>query len=461
MSHKPLVRPVRRVHFVGIGGSGMSGIAEVLLTLGYRVSGSDLKRTPVTERLERLGARIRYGHRESNIGDAEVVVFSSAVDPHNPEIVRARRDGVPVIPRIEMLAEIARLKRTVSICGTHGKTTTTSLMGLVLETCGYDPTIVVGGTFRNMGSGARTGTGEYIVVESDESDGSFLKLSPAIAICTNIDNDHVDHYGSFERLCDAFVEHLNAVPFYGYNMVCGDDPGVRGILPRLRRRVHTYGTAGCNEFTARDIRFSYHGVRYTAWHRRRKIGAVSLRASGIHNVRNSLAVLACAYLAGLSWRTVRRALAAYQGVGRRLEFKGTIPVRRGTVEVYDDYGHHPTEIRATLEALRTKTRKRPVVVFQPHRFTRTRALWREFAGAFDLRDRVRLLPLYPAGERPIPGVSERLILNELRRRGGDVRMYDEHELVDSLRPGEVLLTLGAGSVSSLSDHLVKAYGIPG
>jgi len=447
-----MFKKIQRIHFVGIGGSGMSGIAEVLLSLGYKVSGSDLKATPVTERLVRLGARFATGHRAENVLDAQVLVTSTAVSSDNPEVLKARDLGVPVIPRIEMLAELARLKYTIAVAGTHGKTTTTSMTAAVLQAGGLDPTVIVGGRLKHIDSGAQLGKGEFLVAEADESDGSFLKLSPALAIITNIDNDHLDYYKTFDNIVDAFVHYAGRVPFYGCVIVCLDDAHVRAALPRMTRRVLSYGFDPAAQLRADAWTTSEEGTTFSVLSGGTTLGTVRLQVAGRHNVLNALAAIAVGLELGISFQSIVEGLAAYQGVGRRMELKG----ESGGVTVIDDYGHHPTEIKATLAALRARyASRRLVVLFQPHRFSRTQSLWKEFSESFTDADRVYLLDVYPAGEAPIQGVTSALILDPLRKKHPAAfalpAPVDLSVLQGDLHATDVLVTLGAGDVWKIGD----------
>ena len=448
-----MFKKIQHIHFVGIGGSGMSGIAEVLLTLGYKVSGSDLKKTDVTEHLQKLGAKVSIGHSAENITGADVVVTSTAVDQNNPEVVAAKTNKIPVIPRIEMLAELARLKYAVTIAGTHGKTTTTSLASLVLAKGGLDPTVVIGGRLRNLKSGAKLGKGEYLVAEADESDGSFLKLSPTIAVVTNIDNDHLDYYGTLDNIKKAFVKHMNSVPFYGCSIVCSDDENVREVMPQIKRRCLTYGLKNTPDYTAKEIKPVGFGYEFDAYNIDKKLGHVRLNVPGIHNVLNSLAAIAVGIELGVSFKDISSALAEYAGVGRRLEIKGD----KNGVLVIDDYGHHPTEIRVTLGAVKSNwPGRRLITLFQPHRYTRTQSLSKEFGDALKLSDEVRLLEIYSAGEKPIEGVSNKLIFDSMKDKGVKVEYFQgADKLVSQLKAGDILLTLGAGDVWKLGEEILK------
>ena len=436
---------VRRIHFVGIGGVGMSGIAQILVNLGYEVSGSDLKATELTRRLAAAGARVHAGHKASHIRGAEVVVVSSAVSPANPEVAAARRAGVPVVPRGEMLAELARLKKTVTVAGTHGKTTTTAMTAMALRGAGADPTVIVGGQVADLGSNARVGLGEFLVAEADESDGSFMRLVPLAAVVTNIDDDHLDHYGSMAELKKAFLTHLHGLPFYGAAVLCVDDPGVRSILPRVDRRVITYGLKPGAQWRGKVL----DGRRVDVFHKGKRAGTLTLRLWGRHNAQNSLAAVAVSDFLGLSVPKAMAGLSAFRGVGRRMELLG----EGAGISFLDDYGHHQTEVAATLEAVRgAYPGRRLVVVFQPHRYSRTKALHRAFGPALRRADLVFVMDIYPAGEKPIPGVGPRLILDSLKRARAFTRPLD---LIRELRPGDVVLTLGAGDVWKVGADLMR------
>jgi UDP-N-acetylmuramate--alanine ligase len=453
-----VLRKIQHVHFVGIGGSGMSGIAEVLLNLGYAVSGSDLKRTAATERLASLGARVFEGHACEHARGAHVVVTSTAVDKENAEVAEARRLGVPVIPRAEMLAELMRLKYGVAVAGSHGKTTTTSMVALVLDRGGLDPTVVVGGRLGVLGSGARLGKGEFLVAEADESDRSFLKLTPTVAVVTNIDREHLDTYRDLADLQEAFLGFVNKVPFYGGAVLCLDDPPVQDILPRVKRRVVTYGLSHQASVSARDLELLPSGAHYTATFDGRALGRVSLAVPGAFNVANSLAAVAVGLDLDVPFGAVCAGLEAFTGVDRRFQERGEA---KGVL-VIDDYGHHPTEIRLTLEALRRRAgERRTVVLFQPHRFTRTQALWDDFGKAFHQADALLLTDIYPASEEPIPGVNSEALARAIAGLGhrqvawaGDVEAATER-LVAEVREGDVVLTLGAGSVWTAGEELLR------
>lgn len=439
---------IKKIHMVGIGGAGMSGIAEVLLTLGYEVSGSDLVKGPVALRLETLGATIHAGHARENVGGAQVVVRSTAVRDDNPELVEARTHGVPIIPRAEMLAELMRLKVGVAVAGTHGKTTTTSLLATIFMEARLDPTVIIGGRLNAYGSNAMLGQGRYLIAEADESDGSFLCLLPRISIVTNVDADHLDYYKDLDEIRDSFVAFMNSVPFYGLNVVCGDDPGVQSILPRVRRPVLTYGFGEDNVLRA-EIITCEHGSRFLVYRSGEEWGEVSLTHPGRHNVLNALAAIGVAMEAGVPKKDIIHGLGAFGGVGRRFEHKG----ERGGVLVVDDYGHHPTEIAATLETARLcYPDKRLVVAFQPHRFTRTQALFGEFSKVFAGVDLLLLTEIYPASESPIPGVSGQGLAQAIRQvTSTPVRFFEDFASMQSalgeiLQEGDLFLTMGAGSI---------------
>jgi UDP-N-acetylmuramate--alanine ligase len=444
------------IHFVGIGGIGMSGIAEVLVNLGYRVTGSDLKESETTRRLAGLGAHVLTGHRESNLADADVVVVSSAVRPDNPEVAAARTRKIPVIPRAEMLAELMRMKYGVAIAGSHGKTTTTSLVATVMVAAGLDPTAVIGGKLAAFGSNARLGQGEYLVAEADESDGSFLHLTPTVAVVTNIDPEHLDHYGDVAALERAFVEFINRTPFFGAAVLCLDHPRVQALLPLCGKRIITYGFSPQADFRAESVRAAGMEMRFAAVARGQALGEVVLRMPGAHNVSNALAVLAVADFLGVPFASYQAALASFQGVGRRFTVRG----ESGGVMVVDDYGHHPAEVRATLAGARAGFGRRIVCAFQPHRYTRTHALLEEFAVSFHDAEVVLVSDIYAAGEEPIAGVSAARLCQAMRARGhrGVRHVPARADLARAaaalLQPGDVFLTLGAGDVWQAGEELL-------
>jgi UDP-N-acetylmuramate--alanine ligase len=448
------------MHLVGIGGSGMSGIAEVLVNLGYPVSGSDLATSTATRRLKKLGATVHKGHSADHVKDADVVVTSSAVREDNPEVVEARRRQIPVIPRAEMLAELMRLKYAVAVGGAHGKTTTTAMVAEVMTRGKLDPTVVIGGRVGKLRSGAKVGGGEMMVAEADESDGSFLKMKPTIAVVTNIDREHLDHYAGIEAIRDAFTAFLGRVPFYGTAVVCTDDENVRAILPRIDRKIISYGENDAADVRAVGIEIDGFSTTYTAFAFGQELGEVTLQLPGRHSVANSLAALAVGLELDIPFRTIVAALKAFRGVDRRLQVRG----EACGATVIDDYGHHPTEIRATLEAIRGAFDGKLIVAFQPHRYSRTEALFQEFAGSFGLADVVLVTDIYAAGERPVPGVDGSTIAHAIRSNGHpDVRYEaDKKNLPERLReliePGSVVLTLGAGDVWRAGDALVRKGG---
>jgi UDP-N-acetylmuramate--alanine ligase len=448
---------VQHIHMVGIGGAGMSGIAEVLLNLGYTVSGSDLADNEPVRRLKSMGAWVARGHSAANLHQADVVVKSTAVGQDNPEVAAAKEKGIPVIPRAEMLAELMRLKTGIAVAGTHGKTTTTSLLGTVFKEAGLDPTVIIGGRLNRYGSHALMGQGEYLVAEADESDGSFLCLMPIMSIVTNIDADHLDYYPDVQAIEEAFVHFLNSIPFYGLNVICGDDPHVRRVLDKVKRRVVTYGLREENDLQAHILdcglksRFqvSVGGQRWEP---------ITLAQPGKHNVLNALGVIGVCLEAGLSKEVIIRGLESFAGVGRRLEYKG----KRDGVLVVDDYGHHPTEIRATLDTVRHMyPRSRLVVAFQPHRFTRTRALFGDFCRAFGQADLLLLTEIYAASEDPIPGVNGTSLAQGVRQVSDTQVVFCPdlshcREALDQfLCSGDILLTLGAGNIWQVGEQFLQ------
>ncbi len=451
-------RHAARVHFVGIGGIGMSGIAEVLLNLGYQVSGSDLKESDVTKRLVTLGARIGYGHREENLQHCDAVVISSAVKKDNPEVVAARRRKIPVIPRAEMLAELMRLKYSVAIAGSHGKTTTTSMVATVLNAAGLDPTAVVGGKVNVLGSNAKLGKSDLMVVEADESDGSFLKLHPSIAVVTNIDPEHMDHYQTLDALKHAFVEFCNRVPFYGLSVLCLDHPNVQALLPQLEKRYVTYGSSHAADYRLEGITLDGFSTRFHAYRRDHDLGEFSVRMVGAHNAMNALAVIAVAEELDIPHDVVRQALADFGGVQRRFTVRGEA---KG-ITVVDDYGHHPAEVKATLAGARRAFGRRLVVAFQPHRYTRTHDLFEEFCSAFNDADLVFLTSVYAAGEEPIAGATSDRLVEAIRSHGHpDITFVEKRaDLVSALKPrlqsGDIVLTLGAGDITNTGPELLSA-----
>ena len=450
----------QHIHFVGIGGIGMSGIAEVLLNLGYRVSGSDVKRTAITDRLEQLGGIIYEGHAAANIEGAHVLVTSTAVRPDNPEVVEAVRKQIPVIPRAEMLAELMRLKYGVAIAGSHGKTTTTSMTAFVLTQGGLDPTVVVGGRLNAWGSNAKLGKGDFILVEADESDKSFLKLDPTIAVVTNIDREHLDFYKDLDEIQAHFVQFVNKVPFYGAVIICLDDPNVQAIIPRITRRLITYGMTAQADISASQIEVMHDrfGSAFNVKYRGQDLGRVQLNVPGMHNVSNALAAIAVGLDLELSFEIIASALESFRGAERRFQVKGTRP---DNILVIDDYGHHPTEIRATLAAAKSSGR-RLVTLFQPHRYTRTAALREDFARSFYDADVVLLTDIYAASEEPIEGITAQALAEDIERFGHrNVRYIGSVEqgakaIAEVAQPNDLVLTLGAGSVWKVGEEFLAS-----
>lgn len=451
------LRP-QHLHFIGIGGIGMSGIAEVLLELGFTITGSDVKLTALTDRLEALGARIREGHAASHIAGAGAVVVSSAIDEDNPEVQEARRLQIPVIPRGELLAELMRLKYGIAVAGSHGKTTTTSMLAAIMSHAGLDPTVVVGGRLKAIGgSNARLGRSDFLVVESDESDGSFLKLSPIVAIVTNVDREHLDHYDSLEAIRAAFVEFVNRVPFYGAVILCLDDENVQQILPLVKRRTVTYGTRAQADFQVVDVAGGHFASSFRLRARERDLGEFHLQLPGVHNVLNATAAIAAGLELDLPVGAVREALEEFSGVERRFQVRGQ---ERG-VTVIDDYGHHPTEIRATLAAARQCRYRRVLAIFQPHRYTRTFHLMDDFARCFYQADSVWVVDIYGASEQPIEGVTAGALVDRLRAFGhrsvecaGTLDRAVELVLA-AAEEGDLVLTLGAGSVWQAGERVLE------
>jgi UDP-N-acetylmuramate--alanine ligase len=457
---------IQRIHFVGIGGIGMSGIAEVLLNLGYKISGSDLRESAVLERLAALGALTFAGHAAANVAGADVVVTSSAIPAGNPEVAEARRLHIPVIQRAEMLAELMRLKYGIAIAGMHGKTTTTSMVASVLAAGGLDPTVVVGGRVDAMGSNARVGKSQYLVAEADESDRSFLKLSPILSVVTNIDREHMDCYRDMRDVRRTFLEFMERVPFYGMVVGCNDDEPLRRLLPRVHRRVTTYGASQGSDFLIRmnsqQVELTPTGehspvVRFAVSYKGKDLGQFTLHVPGTHNVLNATAAIAVGIAVDVSTEQIRSALESFRGVDRRFQLKG----KAGDISVVDDYGHHPTEIRATLAAARQCGFRRVHVIFQPHRFTRTRDLMDDFATAFADADTLSVLDIYAASEKPIDGITAEALAERISQAGKDEVVYvpsfaDAGERVATLaKPGDMILTLGAGSVSQLGPMILE------
>jgi UDP-N-acetylmuramate--alanine ligase len=454
-----LFNKYRIIHFVGIGGVGMSGIAEVLHNLGYEVAGSDKKESDITGRLRNLGIKIFIGHNAENIDSAHVVVISSAVSQDNPEVLEANKRNIPVIPRAEMLAELGRLKYGVLVAGAHGKTTTTSLIATILGEGGIDPTVVIGGRLKSMGSNAKLGQGDYMVAEADESDGSFLKLNPTIAVITNIDREHMDYFKDMDILKQAFVSFANKLPFYGVAVVCREDAHVREIIPHIRRKVLTYGLSEDADVYAREIRHSGIKMSFEAVFQGGSLGRFGIPVPGIHNVLNSLAAIAVAVELQIPVETISKALDSFGGILRRFELKGEV----NGIKIFDDYGHHPSEVKAVLGAARECLKEhRLFVLFQPHRYTRTRDLIDEFAVSFDNIDRLFLMDIYAAGEKPIDGINSALLLERIKKSGlKDVSHISDRggmiaKIKSELSSGDVLITLGAGDVYKMGEELLKS-----
>ncbi len=445
------------IHFVGVGGIGMSGIAELLIHLGYTVSGSDLKLSHITKRLEKKGGTIYQGHRKEQVSGANVVVTSSAISSENPEVIRAKELSIPIIPRAEMLAELMRIKYAIAISGAHGKTSTTSMVSQILNTAGLDPTVVIGGLLKGLDTNALHGKGEYIVAEADESDGSFLKYTPAIAAVTNIDLEHLDFYKDIEDIKDKFVQFINSVPFYGLAILCLDNEHIQNILPRIKVRYTTYGLSAQSDLQARNVNLKGSKSHFSVFHHDELLGEIKLNIAGQHNILNALAGVATGIELNIPFDTIKNALEKIKGVKRRLEIKGD---KKGIL-VMDDYGHHPTEIQATLSAVRESYKdKRLIVVFQPHRYTRTQGLFDEFTRSFYDSDVLIVLPIYAASEKPIEGVDAKNLCNGIREHGHkDVSHAPDFTqalsmVTHKVKKGDMVLTLGAGDIYTLGEKLV-------
>lgn len=446
------------IYFVGIGGIGMSAIAELLLSLGYRVSGSDLKLSAITQHLASHGATIFNGHRADQVRDVDVLVTSTAISRDNPEVVEAAERAIRTIPRAEMLAELMRIKYAIAVSGAHGKTSTTAMVATILNQAGLDPTVVVGGLLKSIGTNAHHGKGDYIVAEADESDGSFLKYAPAIAAVTNIDLEHLDFYKDIEDIKDNFVKFINSVPFYGLAVLCLDNEHIQAILPRITARYTTFGLSAQADLAARGIRFEGRRGYFTVVHKKEVLGDITLNLSGKHNISNALAAIAVALELKVDFSVIKEALEQIEGVKRRLEIKG----ERSGITVVDDYGHHPTEVKTTLAAVREGwPDKRIVVVFQPHRYSRTQALFDEFTRAFYQSDLLFVLPIYAASEQPIDGIDSLKLCNGIAEHGHkNVKCVKDFEtclsiLSDTLASGDLVLTLGAGDVYNLGETLLE------
>lgn len=453
-----MFRKIQHIHLVGIGGSGMNGIAEVLLNLGYKVSGSDMNETDVIQRLRNAGGHITIGHSSSNIKGAQVVVISSAVSAHNIEVVAARSASIPVIQRAEMLAELMRLKYGIAIAGAHGKTTTTSMISSILASAGLDPTVVIGGKLNSLGSNAKLGQSEFLVAEADESDGSFLKLSPTIAIVTNIDAEHLDYYHDIETIRKTFLNFINKVPFYGVSILCADDANIRSILHAVEKRYITYGINNRADITVADIEMMSGRSKFRVLYNGMDMGKFELSLPGIHNISNALSGIGVAVELDINIDEVKKALRDFSGVERRFQIVGKIDPQ--DILVVDDYGHHPTEIKATLSAAKAGWGRRTVVLFQPHRYTRTRDLMNEFAVAFGNADLLVVTDIYPAGEKPIEGVSAEKLFNTIIEHGHknvlfvpDKKTIPE-KVKELMRPGDMVITLGAGDIWKVGREII-------
>lgn len=448
---------IKHIHFIGIGGIGMSGIAEVLLNLGYKITGSDIKGSDTTMRLSGLGVAVFIGHSAENVNGADVVVYSSAVKNDNSEIISARERLIPVIPRAEMLAELMRMKYGIAIAGTHGKTTTTSMIATILSSHGMDPTVVIGGKLNSIGSNAKLGKGEFLVAEADESDGSFLKLSPTITVVTNIDREHMDHYRDMDEVKGAYLTFINKIPFYGCAVLCMDHPNIQGLIPKVTRRHITYGLTAQADFSARDMEVKRVKTSFDVWQRGRKLGRVSVKVPGEHNVYNSLAAIAVAMELDMSFEETRDSIANFSGVERRFQVKGEY----NGITFVDDYGHHPAEIKATLKAAKAGWDNRVVAVFQPHRYSRTKDLFHEFLSAFNDADILILTDIYPAGEEKIEGVSSEALYNSIKAYGHRDVVYipDKKDIPDYLnkitRLGDIVITLGAGNIWQVVENMIQ------
>ncbi|MBW2452530.1 MAG: UDP-N-acetylmuramate--L-alanine ligase [Deltaproteobacteria bacterium] len=447
---------IQKIHFVGIGGIGMSGIAEVLINLGYQVSGSDLRESEITRRLKDLGGTIAYGHRAENLKDADVVVTSTAVRAENPEVLEAHRKMIPVIPRAEMLAELMRMKYGIAIAGTHGKTTTTSMVAAILSNGGIDPTVVIGGRLDLFESNAKLGQGKFLVAEADESDGSFLKLSPTIAVVTNVDADHLDYYKDLNQIRATFVDFINKIPFFGLAVLCLDDPNIQNLIPQVKKRMVTYGLTTQADFHASDIQHAGERTQFKVHFRGEILGELRFRMPGRHNVLNALAAVAVGMELDLPFETIAEGFKDFGGIQRRFQIKGII----NDIMVVDDYGHHPAEIKVTLAAARSGWSRRIIAVFQPHRYSRTKALYEEFLTAFYEADHLVILDIYAAGEDPVSGVSSAGLAAGIVEHGHkSCRFVSGSEMALShlqevVKPGDLVLTLGAGNVWQLGEKLL-------
>ena len=452
-----MFKKVKRLHFVGIGGSGMSGIAEILINLGYKITGSDLRKSEATERLENLGANLFYGHSPANVGDADVVVLSSAIRGDNPELISASERGIPIIRRAEMLAELMRLKYGIGVAGTHGKSTTTSLVGEVLVEGGLDPTVIVGGKVVNLSSNVRLGTGEFLVAEADEFDRSFLRLSPTIAIVTNMEREHMDCYADMDELKSAFLEFMNKVPFYGAVILCIDEPPLQELIPEIERGIITYGLSTQADVRAIKVKFEKGKTNFTAIAEEKTLGTIQTNLIGIHNVKNALAAIAVGLEIGVDFQTIKSALAKFSGVYRRFQIKGEVE----GIMIVDDFGHHPTEIQVTLQGAKATYDRRIVAVFQPHLYSRTQEFCQEFGKAFLNCDVLVVTEVYGAREDPIPGISGEMIARAAKDYGHRTVFFEPDvekipELLESVvQAGDLVLTIGAGPIWKVGECFLK------
>ncbi|GGW94205.1 UDP-N-acetylmuramate--L-alanine ligase [Alteromonas halophila] len=460
----PQMRKVKRIFFVGIGGAGMGGIAEVLLNEGYEIAGSDIQQGAMTDRLTALGADIKIGHRAQNVASADVVVVSSAIDEHNPEIITARQSRIPIIRRAEMLAELMRFRHGIAVSGTHGKTTTTSLIATIFAQAEYDPTFVIGGLLNSAGTNARLGKSRYLIAEADESDASFLHLQPMVAVVTNIEADHMDTYGGdFSKVKDTFVDFLRNLPFYGQAIMCGDDANVQEIRPHIGRSVLTYGFGADNDVRAENVSLSFGQARFTVLRANHEPLAITLNLTGEHNVLNALAAIAVATDEGIEDKAITDALASFGGIGRRFELLGDFDTSKGQISLVDDYGHHPTEVAATVNAARANwPDKRIVMVYQPHRYSRTRDLYENFVEVLSKVDVLLLLDVYAASEKPIEGVDSKALCRSIRQRGQVEPVYVGGAaqlpaiLGNMLEDGDIVMTQGAGNIGQVAKTLAAA-----
>ncbi|MGI9534933.1 MAG: UDP-N-acetylmuramate--L-alanine ligase [Thermodesulfobacteriota bacterium] len=448
---------IKKIHFVGIGGIGMSGIAEVLNNMGYEISGSDLSKSSTTERLNNIGVKISIGHSSDNVLGTDVVVTSSAIKEDNPEVISAKDNNIPVIPRAEMLAELMRLKYGIAVIGSHGKTTTTSLVSSVLRKGNFDPTIVVGGKVKTLGSNAHLGKGDFMVVEADESDGSFQRLSPVITVLTNIDNEHLDHYENIDNLIAAFSDFIEKIPFYGMAVLCIDCPRVRELASKSNKRFITYGFNKDADLYLESLEPQGFNTKFNVIYKGKELGAVVLNVPGKHNALNSLAAIAIGIEMGMKFEEIAGGLKEFGGIDRRLQLKGEV----NDVLIIDDYGHHPAEIKTTLESIEEAFSKKPIVIFQPHRFTRTNMLFNEFVEVLSKVENLYVLDIYPAGEKPINGITSRKLVDEIIKSGNSGARYicDKKELFEkvknSVSSGDIILTSGAGNVWMHGEELLR------